>query len=133
MRNTEHRINDSATAFSLNALNEWLQACQDRLYNPEWLEALATFSRDLDMVLVLSGQPLDQALSYADTVATSDLMIASGLVRRYLNQLGRITGEDIPYIKVHVDGDALWVYHNTYVGREARLRGNHKNVIMGDE
>jgi len=133
VRNTEHRINNSATAFSLNALNEWLQACQDRLYDPEWLEALATFSRDLDMVLVLSGQPLDQALSYAGSVTTSDTMIAAGLVRRYLNQLGRLTGEDVPYIKVHLDGDDLWIYHNTYAASEARMRGNHTNVIMGDE
>ena len=51
------KINRSAKAFSMRELQEWLTAVRDSKYDPYWLDALAEFWNDEDMVLVSQDSP----------------------------------------------------------------------------
>ena len=111
-------INRSAKAFSMRELQEWLTAIRDSKYDPYWMEALSEFWNDEAMVLVLSGQPLTDAVTRAGSSITgSPGQQAAGVVRRYLSQLsclGQLDYMDIPKIKTQLNGDALWVWHRPY-------------------
>ncbi len=94
------KINRSAEAFSMRDLQEWLTAVRDSQYDPYWLEALGEFWNDDDMVLVLSGQPLTDAVSKVGTsVGCNPAQVAALAVRRYLVQIALLTNlshETIP-------------------------------------
>ena len=112
------KINRSAKAFSMRELQEWLTAVRDSKYDPYWLDALAEFWSDEDMVLVLSGQPLTDAVAKAGSTVTGNPgQQVSHAVRRYLSQLsclGHMDYQDIPKINTQLHGDAVWVWHRPY-------------------
>ncbi len=112
------KINRSAKAFSMRELQEWLTAVRDSKYDPYWLDALAEFWNDEDMVLVLSGQPLTDAVDQAGkSVNGNPGQQASGVVRRYLSQLsclGHMDYMSIPKIRTQLHGEDLWVWHRPY-------------------
>ncbi len=112
------KINRSAKAFSMRELQEWLTAVRDSKYDPYWLDALAEFWNDEDMVLVLSGQPLTDAVDQAGkSVNGNPGQQASGVVRRYLSQLSSLGHMDymsIPKIRTQLHGEDLWVWHRPY-------------------
>ena len=112
------KLNRSAKAFSMRELQEWLTAVRDSQYDPCWLEALGEFWNDDDMVLVLSGQPLTDAVSKVGTsVGCNPAQMAALAVRRYLVQislLGNLPHGTIPKIKTQLHGDAIWIWHRGY-------------------
>ena len=112
------KLNRSAKAFSMRELQEWLTAVRDSQYDPYWLEALGEFWHDDGMVLVLSGQPLTDAVSKVGTrVGCNPAQMAALAVRRYLVQislLGNLPQETIPKIKTQLHGDAIWIWHRGY-------------------
>jgi hypothetical protein len=105
-------INKSARAFSLSELEEWLLAIRDAQYDSDWLEALDHFMTDPDMVLMLTGAPLERAIARAATSASgNERRMAARAVTLYLKQLASLTKIKAPRIQTELHGDTLWVWH----------------------
>ena len=105
-------INRKARAFSLAELQEWLTAVRDAQYDSHWLDALDRFMTDPDMVLLLTGEPLERALRHATTTVATERQMAARTVRRYLEQLESLTKIKAPRIKTELHGDTVWVWHS---------------------
>jgi len=105
------RINDNAEAMSLAEIEKFTNPIYN--LNSNWLSALSIWANDLDMVVILQGQPLDHAL--ANLGHATPRMAAAQTVLRYLRELSNFQdGLRTPAnlkMKCEVVGSKLWVWH----------------------
>ena len=78
-----YRINESAEQFSLSALSKFTEVST---LDSDWLSALEHWASDPDMVVVLTGAPLETALGEAKEGYTPRMACAV-MVLRYLREL----------------------------------------------
>ena len=108
----ESIINPSARSMSLHEITECANPGASGL-NDEWLEAITNWANDPDMVLILTGPPLDNALTkvtkhYSPRMACARMMAdyfshLSGCKHNYIPSNYKMTCEI-------VDGE-LWIWH----------------------
>lgn len=91
---TMTRLNDSADSFSLNELRN-LTGDSVHTLDSEWLEAITEWADDPDMVLVLTGKPLDNALAKV-TNRFSPRMACARMLADYFRHLSGCKQNYIP-------------------------------------
>ena len=107
----QYFINPSARSMSLEEITECANP-SPRL-DSDWLEAITKWADDPDMVLVLTGQPLVDALDKV-TERFSPRMACARMMADYFRHLSGCKQNYIPAtykMKCEVVGRQLWVWH----------------------
>ena len=106
-----NHLNESAQSFSLNELRKFTEI--ETGLDSEWLEAITKWADDPDMVLVLTGRPLEGALAKV-TNRFSPRMACARMMADYFRHLSGCKQNYIPKaykMKCEIVDNKLWVWH----------------------
>jgi len=109
---SQYFINPNARSMSLAEITE----CAEPVVHldRDWLEAITKWTTDPDMVLILTGEPLETALGQVKE-GYSPRMACAQMVLRYLRELSDYNGGHWlltdSKMKCEIVDRKLWVWH----------------------